>query len=98
MNEEIFKVVLHTDGGAYGWVEYNGGQHSITVSLSDEVKKKAVEDYLNSRHTIKTAQQDLRAFKEVDVLPADSLENFKLALTRMWESTGVYVAWSRPVN
>lgn len=98
MNEERFKVVIHTYTGTFGWVAYDGSQHKITVSLDDKDKKEAVENYLSSRHVIRTAQGDLRAFKEVDILPADSLENFKLALTRMWEATGVCVAWSRPVD
>ena len=98
MSEEVFKVCIHTAQGVYGYVEYNPVLHKISVHLADESKKAAIEKYLSSRHRIRTAQHDLREFKEVDILPAESLESLKLALTRMWAATEVCVAWSRPVD
>lgn len=97
MKEELFKVCIHTDQAIYGTLEYNPTTHAVSVHLSDAVKKAEIENYLSSRHTIQTAQHDLREFKKVDILPTENLESFKLALTRMWEATQVCVAWSRPV-
>lgn len=98
MSEELFKVCIHTAQAVYGYVEYNPTSQEVSVHLADEIKKAAIEEYLSSRHRIKTAQNDLREFKEIDILPTENLESLKLALTRMWEATEVCVAWSRPVD
>jgi hypothetical protein len=38
----------------------------------------------------------LQTFHAKTVVPTDSLDSFKLALTRLWQHTGIYVDWSRP--
>ena len=38
----------------------------------------------------------LDTYERLTVKPLESLDNLKLALTRMWEAIDVQVDWSRP--
>ena len=96
MNERIFKVVIHF-AAEYGQIEYDEAAKTIRVILDDAGKRQAVEKYLAEPHVIQDADgQDLRTFHPKTVVPSESLPSFKLALTRLWHHTGVYVDWSRP--
>jgi hypothetical protein len=96
MSEQIFKVVVHV-AAEYGQVEYNISTKAIRVILGVAEKKAAVEKYLSESHVIQNADgTDLRTFHAKTLFPAESLESFKLAMTRLWHHTGVYVDWSRP--
>lgn len=91
-----FKVTIHYQN-SYGFIEYDETNRKFVVELPDVDKKKLVEQYLSTEHVIRIAQDGLRNFAEKATDPAKSLENFKIALTRMWNSTGVIVDWSHPV-
>lgn len=95
--ENRYCVAIHFNEDI-GYVEYNEVERKAKVVLGDELKKTAVEEFLTKMHEIRVPQETLRDFvdKKVDAL-AD-LESFKLAMTRLWGQTGVYVDWSRPVT
>ena len=93
---EIYRVAIHY-GNDCGYVEYDTAQKQLKVVLDNAEKRGETEAYLTQRHKIRKAGQRLLDFSEVDILPVDNLEDLKLALTRMWEKTGVFVDWSRPV-
>jgi hypothetical protein len=96
MSDRIFKVSIHFDA-VYGQLEYDTIEKTSRVVLDDAGKKQAVEKYLSESHVIEDADgTDLRTFHAKKLIPTDSLESFKLALTRLWHHTGVYVDWSRP--
>ncbi|HWR41024.1 MAG TPA: hypothetical protein VN611_16150 [Patescibacteria group bacterium] len=93
---ELYRVAIHYDNDC-GFVEYDTAEKQLRVLLDHEEKRRETEAYLMQRHTIRKAGQRLLDFSEVDILPVDNLEDLKLALTRLWQKTGVYVDWSRPV-
>ena len=98
MSDPIYKVSIHFDA-EYGQLEYDTIQKTIHVVLDDVQKKQTVEKYLSESHVIEDADgPDLRTFHAKKLIPTDSLESFKLALTRLWHHTGVYVDWSRPTK
>ena len=67
----------------------------MTIDLPEQEWIDKVHAYLNEEHTIENAT-GLDTYERVQVKPLESLENFKLALTRMWEAIDVQVDWSRP--
>ena len=96
MSVKTNKFVIHFDA-VYGQIEYDSDNKTFRVLLDDIEKKRSVEQYLNESHAIKNADgNDLMTFHAKSVFPVESLECFKLALTRLWQFTGVYVDWSRP--
>ncbi len=96
MNENIHKFVIHF-AAEYGQVEYDAQNKSFRVLLDDQEKRQAVENYLSQAHQIHQADgDDLQTFHTKTVVPVDSLDSFKMALTRLWQHTGIYVDWSRP--
>jgi hypothetical protein len=94
--KDVFRVAIHFDNDC-GYIEYNPTKKIATVILANLVKRREVEDFLNSKHIVLVAQRTLREFGEMSAIPTESLETLKLMLTRLWEQTGVYVDWSRPV-
>lgn len=82
----------------YGFIEYDEDNKTVVVEFPDVDKKKVVEEYLTTKHLIRNAQDGLRNFAEQPVEPLKSLENLKLALTRMWNFTGILVQWSLPTG
>jgi len=50
---------------------------------------------VNDEHAIEHAT-GLDTYERLTVKPLESLDNLKLALTRMWEAIDVQVDWSRP--
>ena len=96
VSDRSFKVVIHFDA-EYGQIEYDETARTARVILADEGKRRAVEKYLNEPHVISNADgDDLRTFHPKTLVPTDDLASFKLALTRLWHHTGIYVDWSRP--
>lgn len=91
-----FKVAIRYND-QYGRIEYNPDTKEVTVLHPDETACREAMAYLTTRKKIRTAQDDLLNFIELDMLPTDNVENLKLALTRMWEKNEVFVDWSRPV-
>ena len=93
-----YKVAIHYDQEC-GQVEYNPQTNEVFVTLGHPQKKKAVEDYLSKAQTMPVADgSDLVTFHTRQLKANDSIESFKIVLTRLWQNTGVYVDWSRPVK
>ncbi len=93
---EKFTVTINFHGN-YGYIEYDPETKSADVHLSTEGPKADVERYLADAHTFKIAiGPTIRDFKEVTLQPLESVENFQLCLTRMWEAIDVRVEWSMP--
>ena len=98
MDEPIFKVVIHF-AAEYGQVEYDPRSKTVRVILADSTMRRKVEEYLASSHVIADADgEDLLTFHTKTVVPTENLASMKLALTRMWHHTKVYVDWSRIAN
>ena len=81
-----------------GYVEYDAENKKATVILADEEGKRKVEDFLNTAHKIPIPHETLLDFTEENIIPQSDLESLQIALTRLWEDTGVQVDWSRPVD
>lgn len=94
--ENIYCVAIHYNEDI-GYVEYNEADKKAKVVLKNRDKKEEVEQFLAKEHEIKIPNKTLMDFSDTKVKALDSLESFKLAMTRLWGKTGVYVDWSRPV-
>ena len=68
---------------------------TVSVELPEQEWADKVIAYLNDEHAIEHAT-GLDTYERLTVKPLESLDNFKLALTRMWEAIDVQVDWSRP--
>ncbi len=94
--QENFKVAVQYNNKC-GYIEYDEVSKSVKVAFDDAVTRQIIEKYLASEHVIRVAGEGLLDFKDVTIRPAESAEQLKTALTRIWEKTGVHVDWSRPV-
>jgi hypothetical protein len=98
MSDRIYKVVVHFDA-EYGQIEYDTHEKTIRVLINDQDKRQSVEKYLSEPHVMDSADgSDLRTFHSKNVKALEDLASMKLALTRLWQHTGVYVDWSRPTS
>lgn len=98
MSGNIHKFVIHF-AEVFGQVDYDATDKTFRVRLDDAKYRQAVEEYLSRSHLIQNADgPDLSTFHAVTITPAENLASFKLALTRLWQHTGVYVDWSRPTD
>lgn len=98
MDDSVFKVAIHF-AAEYGQIEYDPRQKSVRVILADPDMRQAVENYLATPHVIEDADgADLLTFHAKRIVPTEDLASMKLALTRMWHHTKVYVDWSRPTR
>ena len=83
----------------YGYVEYNAESKTASVKLDVAEARATVEKYLLTPLTLDVPQgETIRDFVTKNLEPLASLENFKVALTRLWGKTGVRVEWSMPVG
>lgn len=81
----------------YGYVEYNDETKAADVTLPVAEAKAAVEKFLASPLTLDLPQgETIRDFVTKTLQPLESMESFKLCLTRLWGKTGVRVEWSMP--
>ena len=92
---ENFSVAI-SYGEDLGYVEFDNGK--INVVLGNEVGKRKAEEFLAQLHEIQIPHETLLDFTEEKINPQADVESLKLALTRLWEATGVHVDWSRPVE
>ena len=83
---------------ALGYIEYDDDRKSATVVLGNDEGKKLAEDFLHTIHDILIPHETLLDFTREAIDPLASLGNFKVALTKLWEATGIHVDWSRPVD
>ncbi len=83
----------------YGYVEYNEASKTAVVTLAVQEAKEAVEKYLATPLTLDVPQgETIRDFVTKTLEPLASVDDFKVALTRLWGKTGVRVEWSMPVG
>lgn len=94
---DLYKVVIRNDMD-YGYVQYNTETKELEVVLKDEAKREQVKQYLTARQTLMAPQQTLLDFCEHTMVPVDNVDNLKLALTRLWNHTGILVDWSHPIS
>lgn len=91
-----FSVTLNYNCN-YGYVEYDDVAKTATVNLPAAQAKAAVEKFLASPLTLDLPQgETIRDFVTKTLQPLESMESFKLCLTRLWGKTGVRVEWSMP--
>lgn len=95
--DEKFSVAI-SYGENLGYVEYDDAQKKIIVVLGDEDGRRKAEDFLTTIHEIKIPHETLLDFTAEKINPQADVESLKIALTRLWEATGVHVDWSRPVE
>lgn len=95
--EENFSVAI-SYGENLGYVEYDDAQKKVIVVLADEEGKRKAENFLSTIHEIKIPHKTLLDFTAEKIDPQADVESLKIALTRLWEATGVHVDWSRPVD
>ncbi len=94
---ENFSVAI-SYGENLGYVEYDAANQKINVVLGDEIGKRKAEEFLAQVHEIEIPHETLLDFTVEKINPQAGVEDLKLALTRLWEATGVHVDWSRPVE
>ena len=95
--DEKFSVAISYNG-SLGYVEYDDAQKKINVVLADDDGRKKAEDFLAQIHEIKIPHDTLLDFTAEKINPQADVESLQIALTRLWEATGVHVDWSRPVD
>lgn len=95
--QNIYQVAIHYEK-SFGRIEYNPETKTANVVLDNQAKREQVEQYLQQSRSMLHAKATLREFERLEVQPLASLEAFKLALTKLWENTEVYVDWSRPAD
>ena len=81
-----------------GYIEYNAQNKTAQVILAEEEGKQKTEDFLNQIHEIEIPHETLLDFTAEKIDPQADKKSLELALTRLWEATGVHVDWSRPVD
>ena len=96
MNENFSVAISY--GENLGYVEFDEATKKVIVEIGDEVAKHKAEEFLSQVHEIKIPHETLLDFTTEKINPQADAESLKLALTRLWENTGVHVDWSRPVE
>ncbi|MBO4401278.1 MAG: hypothetical protein J5809_05485 [Selenomonadaceae bacterium] len=94
---ENFSVAI-SYGENLGYVEYDEAARKVIVVLGDETGRRKAEEFLAQVHEIGIPHKTLLDFTTEKINPQADAESLKLALTRLWENTGVHVDWSRPVE
>lgn len=89
-----FQVAIHVDN-AIGAIYYADGKAEVRL---DHAKKSEVEAFLQTPLTIDVPIGDIHTFETRTIDPLESVDTLKTCLTRLWEATGVYVGWSRPIE
>ena len=92
-----FSVAIQYQG-KNGYIEYDAATRHAEVVQADADGKAAAEKYLSETHEIRVPHETLRDFTAQQVEPLADVGSFKLALTRIWNQTGIHVDWSRPVE
>lgn len=93
---QVFRVAVHYESDN-GYIQYDPATKTAAIELANPGKCREVMEYLTSTKTLRAARHTLVDFEEWQAIPTESLEYFKVALSRLWETTGVHIDWSRPV-
>ena len=94
---ENFSVAI-SYGENLGYVEFDEATKKVNIVIGDEVAKRKTEEFLSQIHEIKIPHETLLDFTAEKINPQADVESLQIALTRLWEATGVHVDWSRPVD
>ena len=98
MSDTYTYSVAISYGDVLGWIDYDGSAHRAEVHLADEKGRTAVEEFLAKDHEVEVPHKTLMDFTKETITPLANKESLTLALTRLWNDTGVQVDWSRPVD
>jgi len=92
------KTVTLNYNGNYGFVEFNDATKELIIQIpNQEEAVQKVREYLTTPHEMDVpGDKSLCEFETVTVNALESVEQFKLALTRLWVNTEVLVEWSMP--
>lgn len=85
-------------GRDLGYIEYEETTREAKVTLANDKGKALIEEFLHQVHTIRVPHKTLMDFTAEEIDPLQDEASFKLAITRLWNKTGVHVDWSRPVD
>ncbi|WP_037351122.1 hypothetical protein [Selenomonas sp. FOBRC9] len=94
---DMYSVAI-SYGDVLGWIDYDADARTATVNLADEKGRAAAEAFLAADHEVEVPHETLMDFTKESVTPLADRDSFELALTRLWNETGVQVDWSRPVD
>lgn len=95
MNNNTFHVAIHYGVNENGYIAYHTDTKELEVNLPESAWVEKVKAYLTSEQTVEHAT-GLNTYEKVTMVPVESLESLKLALTKMWTAIDVQVDWSRP--
>ena len=95
--DNIYSVAI-SYGDDLGYIDYDKENKTAKVTLASDEGKQKTEEFLSEVHNIEVPHETLLDFTVEKIEPLESVENFQLTLTRLWEATGVHVDWSRPVD
>ena len=95
--DNIYSVAI-SYGDDLGYIDYDKESKTAKVTLANDEGKQKTEDFLSEVHNIEVPHETLLDFTVEKIEPLESVENFQLTLTRLWEATGVHVDRSRPVD
>ncbi len=95
--EDNFSVAISYKDNL-GYIEYDAENKKVVVHLAEEEGKKKAEEFLNQVHEIEIPHETLLDFTAEKIDPQADPKSLEIALTRLWEATGVHVDWSRPVE
>ena len=96
MNQNFSVAISY--GEDLGYVEYDAENKKVIVVLANDEGRQRAEKFLSTTHEIKIPHETLLDFTAEQINPQADVESLKIALTRLWENTGVHVDWSRPVD
>ena len=94
---EHFKVAVQY-GSEAGWLEYDEEKQKAEIHLGDREACAKADEFFCTKLEMQVPHETLMDFTKITVEPLCDLESFKLALSRLWEATGIHVDWSRPVD
>lgn len=83
--------------GRYGYLEYDPETKKANIVLDLPEQKAAIEKFLSEPVTLDLPEgATIRDFVSKTLNPLESLESFKLSITKLWFKTGIRVEWSMP--
>ena len=96
MEENYSVAISYKDN--LGYIEYDAENKKAVVVLAENEGKQKIEDFLSKIHEIEIPHETLLDFTAEKINPIADVKSFQIALTKLWEETGVHVDWSRPVD
>lgn len=90
-------ITLNYEGN-YGYVEFNDETKELHIFIpNSSAMEQTVREYLTTPQTMDIpGKNGIREFETVTLHALDSVEVFKIVMTRLWVNTQVLVEWSIP--